>query len=168
MASSIPKPPSALNCQSYVGLRPPQRTFNFCLPQAATKSFPSRLFVVRASDSDFEAAVVAGNIPQAPPVPPKPAAPVGTPVVPSLVSVFIFFCVTETNSALLRIGLIDLLDFVSATSPASSSEPEVACDAVGFSGNEYFACEFCVSALHSRRLVSLHKVIFYNLGLNCL
>ncbi|WVZ17997.1 hypothetical protein V8G54_005319, partial [Vigna mungo] len=84
MASSITNAPSAVNCPSYVGLRAPQRTFNLCVPQPATKSFPPRLFVVRASDSEFEAAVVAGKVPSAPPVPPKPAAPVGTPVVPSL------------------------------------------------------------------------------------
>ncbi|KAL0326163.1 UNVERIFIED_CONTAM: Delta-aminolevulinic acid dehydratase 1, chloroplastic [Sesamum radiatum] len=36
------------------------------------------------SDAECEAAVVAGNIPEAPPVPPKPAAPAGTPVVSSL------------------------------------------------------------------------------------
>lgn len=38
------------------------------------------------SDEECEAAVVAGNIPEAPPAPSKPAAPAGTPVVPSLVS----------------------------------------------------------------------------------
>ncbi|XP_047175474.1 delta-aminolevulinic acid dehydratase, chloroplastic-like [Vigna umbellata] len=84
MAASITNAPSAVNCPSYVGLRAPKRTFNLCVPQPATKSFPPRLFVVRASDSEFEAAVVAGKVPSAPPVPPKPAAPVGTPVVPSL------------------------------------------------------------------------------------
>ncbi|TKY74254.1 Delta-aminolevulinic acid dehydratase [Spatholobus suberectus] len=84
MASTIPNAPSALNCQSYVGLRAPQRSLKFSFPRAATKSRRPCLFVVRASDSDFEAAVVAGNLPPAPPVPPKPAAPVGTPVVPSL------------------------------------------------------------------------------------
>jgi len=120
---------------------------------------------VRASDYDFEAAVVAGKVPPAPPVPPKPAAPVGTPVVPTLVSLFIVFCITVTNSALLRNGLIGLLDLGSATSPASSPQPEVACASVGFSGNEHFAGEFCVSALHSRRLVSLHTVMFNSLGL---
>ncbi|XP_022861460.1 delta-aminolevulinic acid dehydratase, chloroplastic isoform X1 [Olea europaea var. sylvestris] len=36
------------------------------------------------SDEECEAAVVAGNIPEAPPAPSKPAAPAGTPVVPSL------------------------------------------------------------------------------------
>lgn len=39
------------------------------------------------TDAECEAAVVAGNVPEAPPVPPKPAAPAGTPVVSSLVSV---------------------------------------------------------------------------------
>ena len=39
------------------------------------------------SDAECEAAVVAGNVPEAPPVPPKPASPAGTPVVPLLVSV---------------------------------------------------------------------------------
>lgn len=43
------------------------------------------------SDEECEAAIVAGNIPEAPPAPPKPAAPAGTPVVPSLVSSFIIF-----------------------------------------------------------------------------
>lgn len=61
-----------------------------CCPLSATKRHPQRLFTVRASDSDFEAAVVAGRVPEAPPVPPKPAAPAGTPVVPPLVSVFSF------------------------------------------------------------------------------
>lgn len=86
MASSIPNAPSAFNSQSYVGLRAPLRTFNFSSPQAAKIPRSQRLFVVRASDSEFEAAVVAGKVPPAPPVPPRPAAPVGTPVVPSLVS----------------------------------------------------------------------------------
>ncbi|KAL2520339.1 Delta-aminolevulinic acid dehydratase 1 [Forsythia ovata] len=36
------------------------------------------------SNEVCEAAVVAGNIPEAPPAPSKPAAPAGTPVVPSL------------------------------------------------------------------------------------
>ncbi|KHN35504.1 Delta-aminolevulinic acid dehydratase, chloroplastic [Glycine soja] len=84
MASSIPNAPSAFNSQSYVGLRAPLRTFNFSSPQAAKIPRSQRLFVVRASDSEFEAAVVAGKVPPAPPVPPRPAAPVGTPVVPSL------------------------------------------------------------------------------------
>ncbi|KAL2339759.1 hypothetical protein Fmac_007699 [Flemingia macrophylla] len=84
MASSIPNAPSALNFRSYVGLIAPPRALNFTLPQAAANSRSPRRFVVRASDSEFEAAVVAGKVPPAPPVPPKPAAPVGTPVVPSL------------------------------------------------------------------------------------
>ncbi|KAM3322799.1 delta-aminolevulinic acid dehydratase, chloroplastic [Capsicum chacoense] len=36
------------------------------------------------TDEECEAAVVAGNVPEAPPVPPKPAAPDGTPIVSSL------------------------------------------------------------------------------------
>ena len=92
MAFSIPNAPSGLNFRSYVGLRAPQTTFNFAFPQAATNSRSPRLFVVRASDSDFEAAVVAGKVPAAPPVPPTPAAPVGTPVIPSLVSLAAVFC----------------------------------------------------------------------------
>lgn len=43
------------------------------------------------SDEECEAAVVAGNIPEAPPAPSKPAAPAGTPVVPSLVSSYIIY-----------------------------------------------------------------------------
>lgn len=38
------------------------------------------------TDEECEAAVVAGNVPEAPPVPPKPAAPARTPIVSSLVS----------------------------------------------------------------------------------
>lgn len=41
-------------------------------------------FTTGASDSDFEAAVVAGKVSEAPLVPPTPASPAGTPVVPSL------------------------------------------------------------------------------------
>lgn len=40
----------------------------------------------KRSDEECEAAVVAGNVPEAPPVPPTPAAPTGTPVVTPLVS----------------------------------------------------------------------------------
>ncbi|KAM7256805.1 hypothetical protein ACFE04_012546 [Oxalis oulophora] len=36
------------------------------------------------TNAECEAAIVAGNVPDAPPPPPKPAAPAGTPVVPSL------------------------------------------------------------------------------------
>lgn len=39
------------------------------------------------SDAECEAAVAAGNVPEAPPVPPKPAAPVGTPIIKPLVSI---------------------------------------------------------------------------------
>lgn len=108
MASTIVKPQwsfSGFDCQQYVGLKP-SRSAKFSFLQAASRRQPSRrLFVVRASenhndsikklgmtDAECEAAVVAGNVPEAPPVPPKPAAPAGTPVVPSLVSVqFNFF-----------------------------------------------------------------------------
>ncbi|KAF4347159.1 hypothetical protein F8388_014352 [Cannabis sativa] len=85
-----------LDCQSYVGLRPlvvSVRSFD----SVAIKSKTSRRFVVRASethsgpfkklglsDAECEAAVVSGNVPEAPPVPPKPAAPAGTPVVSTL------------------------------------------------------------------------------------
>ena len=105
MASAIPNAPfnvrtvKDLDCQSYVGLRP-SVNFKFNCVRVASRSRPSHL-VVRASeshngagplkklglsDAECEAAVVAGNVPEAPPVPPKPAAPAGTPVVPSLVS----------------------------------------------------------------------------------
>lgn len=46
------------------------------------------------SDVECEAAVVAGNIPVAPPIPPKPGAPAGTPVVPSLVGSHFMFTVS--------------------------------------------------------------------------
>ena len=42
---------------------------------------------IEMSIEECEAAVVAGNVPEAPPVPPKPAAPVGTPLIQPLVSV---------------------------------------------------------------------------------
>lgn len=91
-----------LNCQNYVGLR-----LNTDLKLSASVTIKSmkngqssrRLFIVRAgekrdeylqklgmSNEEHEAAVVAGNVPEAPPIPPKPAAPAGTPVVSSLVS----------------------------------------------------------------------------------
>ena len=109
MASTIPSAPftvrtvNGLDCQkqNYAGLRP-FTNFKFNCVRTAIKSRPLHLFVVRASenhksagpvkklgltDAGCEAAVVAGNVPEAPPVPPKPAAPAGTPVVPSLVSI---------------------------------------------------------------------------------
>lgn len=103
MASTIVKPQwsfSGIDCQQHVGLKPsPSAKYSFL--RAASKGQPSRRFlVIRASenhndstkklgmtDAECEAAVVAGNVPEAPPVPPKSAAPAGTPVVPLLVSV---------------------------------------------------------------------------------
>lgn len=86
-----------LDYQNYVGLRP-SFTVRFNGVKTTVKA---RRLVVKASEShdgpmkklgmsddECEAAVVAGNIPEAPPVPPKPAAPAGTPVVPSLVSLY--------------------------------------------------------------------------------
>ncbi|KAM0976486.1 hypothetical protein FF1_019459 [Malus domestica] len=80
----------------YVALRPakPLKLNSGRIQIKTTR--PQRLFSIRASDGDgsigktrlsdaeCEAAVVAGNPPQAPPAPPKPAAPAGTPVVSSL------------------------------------------------------------------------------------
>ena len=89
-----------LDYQTYVGLRPllHVRRFN-CLRATSIKSNDVPQFVVRAgethnrpfkklglSDAECEAAVVAGNVPVAPPVPPKPTAPAGTSVVLTLVS----------------------------------------------------------------------------------
>lgn len=107
MASSIVNVPcnvqaiKGLDCQNYIGLRP-SRSLKFNCVKTGTTARPPRLLVVRASekndgpvkkmglsDVECEAAVVAGNVPEAPPVPRKPAAPVGTPVVPSLVSISI-------------------------------------------------------------------------------
>ncbi|CAN6679303.1 unnamed protein product [Malus baccata var. baccata] len=92
----------------YIGLRPakPLKLNSGRIQIKTTR--PQRLFSIRASDADgsigktrlsdadgsigktrlsdaeCEAAVVAGDPPQAPPAPPKPAAPAGTPVVSSL------------------------------------------------------------------------------------
>ncbi|KAK4276724.1 hypothetical protein QN277_014840 [Acacia crassicarpa] len=92
------RPVKDLGCQNYVGLKAPTN-FKLNIGRTAKKSQPSRLFVVRSSerqnvsgttkklglsDAECEAAVVEGNVPEAPPVPPKPASPAGTPVVPSL------------------------------------------------------------------------------------
>lgn len=95
MASSIFNAPC--NIQAIKGL---DRNSKFNCFKIAVKVRPPRTVVVRASerhdrptekrglsDAECEAAVVAGNVPEAPPVPPKPAAPAGTPVVPSLVSI---------------------------------------------------------------------------------
>lgn len=102
-----------LDCQTYVGLRgrPLVNVRSFNCVGTSVKANPNRRFVVRASeahngpfkklglsDAECEAAVVAGNVPEAPPVPPKPAAPAGTPVVPTLVSFdHLLFMLTITN-----------------------------------------------------------------------
>jgi porphobilinogen synthase len=107
MASSVVNVPcnvqaiKGLDCQNYFGLKP-SRNVKFNCVKTGTTACPPCLFVVRASerhdglvkkiglsDAECEAAVVAGNVPEAPPVPPKWAAPAGTPVVPSLVSISI-------------------------------------------------------------------------------
>lgn len=104
MGSTIVTAPSnvgaakGLDCQSFVGLRPFTSVRRLDCVRTSIKA-SSRRLVVRASepsdgfprklgmsDAECEAAVVAGNVPEAPPVPPKAAAPAGTPVVPSLVS----------------------------------------------------------------------------------
>ncbi|KAF3447626.1 hypothetical protein FNV43_RR12813 [Rhamnella rubrinervis] len=103
MASTIVNVPSnvgavkGLDCQSFVGLRPLTNVRSLNCVRTSIKASPPRRFAVRASeqrdaparklgmsDAECEAAVVAGNVPDAPPVPPKAAAPAGTPVVPSL------------------------------------------------------------------------------------
>lgn len=48
------------------------------------------------SDAECEAAVVAGNVPEAPPVPPVPASPAGTPVNASIVCVFILSSLSQS------------------------------------------------------------------------
>lgn len=90
-----------LGIQSQVKLRRPTDR-HFLLAGQTFK--PRRIMVVRASDrndlpvkssglsnDECEAAVVAGNIPEAPRTPLKAAAPAGTPVVPSLVCVITKF-----------------------------------------------------------------------------
>ena len=85
--------------QNYVGLRRIS-SLRFNSGRTSISGLSQRLFVVRASErhdghvkkiemsiEECEAAVVAGNVPEAPPVPPKPAAPVGTPIIQPLVSV---------------------------------------------------------------------------------
>ncbi|GMP46917.1 hypothetical protein CsSME_00014888 [Camellia sinensis var. sinensis] len=80
----------------YVGLKPSVNQ-NFVCVRPLNKACTRRMLVVRAretregpmkkmglSDEECEAAVVAGNVHEAPLVPPMPAAPVGTPVVSSL------------------------------------------------------------------------------------
>ncbi|KAL0438105.1 UNVERIFIED_CONTAM: Delta-aminolevulinic acid dehydratase 1, chloroplastic [Sesamum latifolium] len=82
----------------YVGLKPLKVHQNILSVRPHSVKISPRMLTVRAgetrengpikkmgkSDAECEAAVVAGNIPEAPPVPPKPAAPAGTPVVSSL------------------------------------------------------------------------------------
>ncbi|CAK9165235.1 unnamed protein product, partial [Ilex paraguariensis] len=96
MASTIPCGSCNVGAIQNLGLIPSVNQ-NFVSVRPVVKAPRRRLYVVRASetrdgpmkkmgmsDEDCEAAVVAGNPPEAPPVPPKPAAPIGTPVVPSL------------------------------------------------------------------------------------
>lgn len=78
----------------YVGLRPLKMHQTILSVRPHSVKIAPRMLAVKAnaaqddgrvkkmgkSDEECEAAVVAGNIPEAPPVPPKPAAPVGTPV----------------------------------------------------------------------------------------
>ncbi|KAI7993631.1 hypothetical protein LOK49_LG11G01681 [Camellia lanceoleosa] len=86
-----------LDCANYVGLKPSVNHNFVCVRPQNKACNRRRLLIVRASetcdgpmrkmglsDEECEAAVVAGNVPQAPPVPPKPAPPAGTPVVPAL------------------------------------------------------------------------------------
>lgn len=83
-----------------LGLVPsrPLQTRHLNFGRAAIKPRPRRCTLVASangaregpirkmgmSDQECEAAVVAGNVPYAPPVPPRAAPPPGTPVVPSL------------------------------------------------------------------------------------
>ncbi|XP_028107447.1 delta-aminolevulinic acid dehydratase, chloroplastic-like [Camellia sinensis] len=86
-----------LDCANYVGLKPSVNHNFVCVRPQSKACNRRRLLIVRASetcdgpmrkmglsDEECEAAVVAGNVPQAPPVPPKRAPPAGTPVVPAL------------------------------------------------------------------------------------
>ncbi|XP_050233659.1 delta-aminolevulinic acid dehydratase, chloroplastic-like [Mercurialis annua] len=86
-----------LDCKNCVGLKPNVKNLRLNCGKSFGKECSKRIFIVRASekhsgpfkklgisDAECEAAVVAGNVPEAPPVPPIPAAPTGTPVVPSL------------------------------------------------------------------------------------
>ena len=88
-----------LDRANYMGLKSSMNS-NFVCVRSTNGACNRRLFVVRASemhdgpikkmglsDAECEAAVVAGNVPKAPPVPPMPVAPAGTPVVPTLVSI---------------------------------------------------------------------------------
>ncbi|KAF2291383.1 hypothetical protein GH714_023473 [Hevea brasiliensis] len=96
-ASSTVPAMKVLDWKNYVGLKPTVNDLRFSGVKTSVKVCPKRVLIVRASetqggpmkklglsDAECEAAVVAGNVPEAPPVPPKPAAPAGTPVVPLL------------------------------------------------------------------------------------
>ncbi|CAI9299776.1 unnamed protein product [Lactuca saligna] len=101
MASSIVNMPlnvgtiRGLDCRTYGNLK------NTLPIQPSASTLPHRrMLVLKASindgpmkkmgrsDAECEAAVVAGNIPEAPPVPATPSSPAGTPVVPSLLSTY--------------------------------------------------------------------------------
>ena len=84
----------------YVGLKVHQNVT--CVKPHSVKFAPRTLTVNAAeahgdgpvkkmgkSDEECEAAVVAGNVPEAPPVPPKPSAPAGTPLVTPLVGLLV-------------------------------------------------------------------------------
>lgn len=80
--------------RNFVSVRPPIRVSNGRRGGLIVRASETREGPIKKtglSDEECEAAVVAGNAPEAPPVAPKPAAPAGTPVVPSLVSVLWFF-----------------------------------------------------------------------------
>ncbi|CAI0573760.1 unnamed protein product [Linum tenue] len=99
-SSSLPTAVKGLDCNTYkptLGnlrfIASPNRK-SIAVPSSSSPA-PKPLFpVVKAtsdvpvktglSDAECEAAVAAGNVPEAPPVPPTPLAPAGTPVVPSL------------------------------------------------------------------------------------
>ncbi|CAN7129904.1 unnamed protein product [Brassica rapa subsp. narinosa] len=81
-----------IDCKSHVGLRSNVSQVRVASLPIATSQ--RRSLVVRASnghakklgrsDAECEAAVAAGDVPEAPPVPPKPVAPAGTPVIQPL------------------------------------------------------------------------------------
>lgn len=91
-----------IDCKSHVGLRSNVSQVRVASLPIATSQ--RRSLVVRASnghakklgrsDAECEAAVAAGDVPEAPPVPPKPVAPAGTPVIQPLVSILIPYVLT--------------------------------------------------------------------------
>lgn len=101
MASTIVNMPlnigtiKGLDCLSLGNLKQNALTYR---PSVSTLTY-KRVFVVKSStcdgpikkmgmsDAECEAAVVAGNIPEAPQVPPIPSSPAGTPVIPSFVTI---------------------------------------------------------------------------------